>query len=63
MTELKPVLWQQDQTQIEPGLDGGAKISQKWSSDGSEHMIGIVGRANLLALIAGLQKIAGVQHD
>lgn len=63
MTELKTVLWQQDHTEIEPGLDGGANISQRWSSDGSDHRIGIVGRANLLAVIAGLQKLAEVQHD
>ncbi|MCX5580526.1 hypothetical protein [Kaistia terrae] len=63
VTERTPVIHQQDRTDIEPGLDGGVNISQRWSSDGSDHRIGIVGRANLLALIAGLQQLAEVPHD
>ena len=63
MSELRTVLWQQDQTELERGLDGGANISQRSSCDGSDHMISIVGRVNLLALIAALQKLAEAPHE
>jgi hypothetical protein len=63
MTETKTVLWQQDHTDIEPGLDGGANVSQRSSSDGSDHSIAIVGRGNLVAFIAALQKLAEAPHD
>jgi len=62
MSALKTVLWQQDHTEIEPGPDGGVNIIQRSSSDGDDHIIGIVGRANLLALIAALEELAGAQH-